>query len=228
MSSPVVASRYGVIVDFDGVVARSTGMKYKTLLDSARHVGLVNLDQLILALDAELNGADRARVGHWLQDQMQRPGIAESFVNTFTSQWSTRTETVKPTEGFIPFIEAIQRSDARVCVVSLAPAQEITTWLRTVMDPANFAGIFGIECGPKIVTTRLAIDRLRVVATSVMCIGDTPADFTAAAQFGCRFIRMHSAVGDRCDWSSYRVPTVTSFADLPSIFKAEFGIDLGG
>ncbi len=228
MSTPVAARRFGVIVDFDGVVARSTDIKYELLLESARHVGFVNLDQLILALLADLNGADRTRVGHWVQDQLQRPGVVESFVNAFTSRFSTHLETVTPVAGFVPFIEEMLHSDVRVCVVSLAPAQEINAWLRPVMDPANFAGIFGIDDGPKMQATRLAIARLGVDAKSVISIGDTPADLAVAAQFGCHFIRMHSAVGDRCDWYRARVPTVTSFADVPSTVKAEFRIDLGG
>lgn len=226
MNAPVSVSRFGVIVDFDGVVARSTDIKYELLLESARHVGLADPDPLILALDSELNGADRGRVGHWVQERLARPGTAALFVQYFTAQFATRSHMVRPAAEFAAFLDAMRRNEVPICVVSLAPAHEITSWLQAVGDSADFAGIFGIECGPKRVTTSLAIDRLGLASTSVACIGDTPADQVAASQLGCRFIRMRSPMGERCAWDDPAVPTVASFADLPAVLESEFRIIL--
>jgi phosphoglycolate phosphatase-like HAD superfamily hydrolase len=141
-------------------------------------------------------------------------------------QFADRSGAVRASPGFAEFVTYLRRNGIRVCVVSLAPINEITSWLRATIDPAAIAGIYGIESGPKSLTTKLAIAQLGVAPTSVICIGDTPADLAAAAQFGCRFIRMHSAVGDRCEWPVPAVPTVAALTDVPAILKSEFGFEL--
>ena len=223
MTAYPVTRRLGVIVDFDGVVARSTGIKYDLLLESARSVGMTDVGPLVAALDSELNGADRARVGRWVADRLGRPVAAGSFVEHFTHAFAAQSKDIDAIAGFGEFVSAMRRSDIQVCVVSLAPATEITQWLGSVVDTTSFTGIFGIEHGHKQTTTRLALDRIGVVEEPVICIGDTPADLVAATGAGCRFIRMRSQVGDRCDWTGTDVPTASSFTDVLAILAAEPG-----
>ncbi len=223
MTARTPAHPRGVIIDFDGVVAQSTDIKYALLLASARAVGMTDLDPLIAALDSELSGADRARVGRWVGEQLQDPGAADGFVDHFTAQFAPRSAAIEATAGFVPFIEALQRNDIRACLVSLAPVAEITSWLGAVLDPAVFAGIFGVEDGPKNVTTRLALDRMGVRAGSVVCIGDSTADLVAASDAGCRFVRLRSRLGDRGNWSGVDVPTAFTFTQLLTTHQSEFG-----
>ncbi len=211
------------MLDFDGVVAQSTNIKYTLLLDAARHVGMTDLGPLVTALDSELNGADRARVGRWVAEYLHSAAVAESFVDHFTREFAARSQAIDPITGFSEFVDSMRRNEIRVCIVSLAPTHEIRTWLSKVVEPDAFVGIFGIEQGPKPQTTRLALARIGTVDSPVICIGDTPADLAAATGAGCRFIRMRSPVGDRCDWTGKCVPTATSFTHLCTEFGPEFG-----
>jgi phosphoglycolate phosphatase-like HAD superfamily hydrolase len=203
-----------IILDFDGVMAQTSEMKLELLLTVARECQVSCLSELADALTGCLAGSDRFSVGAWIAERDESVTMTH-FASRYTRAVAGRMPTAEIGGGLSEFMLRSTQEGVPVAVVSLAPADEIRSWLSEVgIDQRLFVSIRGVESGDKLTNTRTAVSELGVVPSQVISIGDSPADFNVASLLGLDFIRIRSAAGDRFDWQCQPALAANSLADL--------------
>ncbi|MAT60672.1 MAG: hypothetical protein CMH41_03285 [Micrococcales bacterium] len=203
-----------VILDFDGVMAQTSRMKLELLMTVARECGVSGLVELAEALTGSLAGMDRFSVGAWIAERDDLV-TQDHFASHYSNALADRMLSAEMCDGLDEFVVGLVQRGVPVAVVSLAPADEIRSWLRAVgIDEHLFISIRGLESGDKLTNTRSVVSELEFAPSRIVSVGDSPTDGDVAAVVGLAFIRVRSATGDLFRWEREPSLTVNSLADL--------------
>lgn len=166
-----------VILDFDGVLADSTGWVMANFNAIARRHGFRAVDEAELV---RLRGRPNREVVRELGVPFWRlPGIARDV----RARMAAEAHTIPLFDGAADFLSELHGSGVATAIVSSNAEETIRRMLGSAAATVSYYAC-GVAIFGKTRVFRAVVRRARVPATRVICIGDEERDIAAARRAG--------------------------------------------
>jgi phosphoglycolate phosphatase-like HAD superfamily hydrolase len=178
-----------LILDFDGIVLESNGVK----TEAFREVFSAypdHLDAMMRYHDATPSAPRRAKFEHLVYERLGQPGnrvLVDDLLIRFSSRVRARLRTCALVPGALEFLDEFAQR-VRTYLVSVTPEADLEATLADRDLRRHFAAVYG--CPPWTKTTAVA-DILRAsgeAADRAVLVGDSPSDLQAAGETGVEFV----------------------------------------
>jgi len=205
-----------VILDFDGVIIESTGIKAHTYKQIFREEFQEHVD-LILEYQESQGGLPRRRQFEEIYTRILREKIPPGRVDELEARYVHLMLDKVINSPFVPgameFLEAFHQK-LRLYVASATPEDELAHIVRERALGKYFQNVYGSPMNKTSILQLIAND-LECEPRDMVFIGDNPTDLTAADKAGVPFIaRLGSSF--QLDECSNRIQDLT---ELPAILE---------
>jgi len=181
-----------VILDFDGVILDSNGLKREAIAWAASEFLPASKCREFVDYFTRNNGMPRERkISLFFSD----PAAVECILERYSGRLENSLRTAQFTSGFETFIKKLEFYGLRPYILSGGDTAEITTLLqkRGMLDA--FSGVYG---GP---ADKMENVRKMQLDSPVLFIGDSRVDFEVARRSGMDFVLMYGYT-QFVDWRS--------------------------